>query len=116
MIDRRSGMRGTLPLQLGDMVRGRVVQTEMSFVAEEEHRGCREALGHRGDAEDGVGGRERLLPHDRRTHAAGMDEFAADDHTVCDAGHRLFGDEPVDEPVHLRQRVVDRHAPDYSRA
>jgi hypothetical protein len=44
-----------------------------------------------------------------------MDEFAADDHTVCDAGHRLFGDEPVDEPVHLRQRVLDRHAPDYSR-
>ena len=55
-------------------------------------------------------------PDDRRTHAAGMDEFAADDHTVCDAGHRLFGDEPVDEPIHLRQRVVDRHAADHSRA
>ncbi len=109
-------MRGSLPLQLGDMVRGRVVQAEMSFVAEQEHRGCREALGHRGDAEYGVGGRERVLPHDRRSDPAGMDELAADDHAVGDAGHRFLGDERIDEPIHFRQRVVHRHAPDYSCA
>ena len=60
--------------------------------------------------------RERVAPHGRRSDAAGMDELAVDDHAVRDAGHRLLGDEPVDEPIHLRQRVVDRHAPDYSCA
>ncbi len=109
-------MGGALPLQLGDVVRGRVVQAEMPFIAEEEHRGRGEALGHRGDAEHGLGGRERVLPHGRRSDAAGVEQVAADDHAIRDAGDRLLGDEPVDEPIHLRQRVVDRHAADYSRA
>ena len=56
------------------------------------------------------------LPHDRRSDAAGMQELAADDHAVRDAGHRLLGDERIDQAIHLGQRVVDRHAPDYSRA
>ena len=109
-------MGRTLTLQLRDMIRGRVVQTQVSFVAKQEQRSCGEALGHRGDAEHGVGGRGRVLLDDRRSDAAGMDELAADDHAVRDAGHRLLGDERIDQAIHLGKRVVDRHAPDYSRA
>ena len=38
MIAGAPGCGRTLPLKLGDMVRGRVVQTELSFVAEQEYR------------------------------------------------------------------------------
>ena len=116
MIAGAPGCEGRCPCSSGTWSAAAIVQTEMSFVAEQEHRGCREALGHRGDAEDGVGGRERVAPRDRRSDAAGMDELAVDDHAVRDAGHRLLVDERIEQAIHLSQRVVDRHAPDYSRA
>ena len=98
---RRSCVRRALSEQLGDVGRHPVVEIQMALVAEQQHRGGREALGHGGDPEHRVGGRRVLVTHRGRSDTTRMDELAVHGHAVGHARDRLAADERVDEPVDL---------------
>jgi hypothetical protein len=86
--------------QLRHVPLGRIVERQLSFVAQLQDRHRGEALGHRGDPEDGVLVDRRLGVHVAQPGDAGMRKLAVDDDAPRRAGDvsrlRELGEQAVD--------------------
>ena len=84
---RRIARRIDERLHLRDVLLRRIVERQLAFVAQLQDGDRGEALGHRRDAEDRVGGDRRLRRHVAIAGDAGVRELAVDDHAPGRAGH-----------------------------
>jgi hypothetical protein len=104
----RGGVRGREPDagQRGHVPDGLVVQTQRALVAQQQDRGRREALGHRGDAEHGVGVRDRPGPlHASHAPAVGVHQLAVADDPERQTRLPALGGEGVDQVVHMPKEI-----------
>ena len=85
---------------LGHVALGRIVERQLTLVAQLEDRHRGEALRHRRDAEDRVGVDRRLRRHVAESGRAGVRELAVDDDAPRRARRvrlrRVVAQEPVD--------------------
>ena len=96
----------------GDVGRDRIVESQPALVAQQEERGRRERLRHRGDPEHGVRVRPPLLAVADRAGARRMDEPAVTNHAPGHARDPRLALEALEAGVDRGQQVVERgHAP-----
>ncbi len=89
--------------ELGNVALGRIVERELSLVAQPHDAERREALRHRRDPEDGVGIDRRLRADVAVAGGPDVRQPAVDDDAVGDARHARPLGERLDEAVDLRE-------------
>ena len=98
--------------QLRDVLRHGVVEVQPPLVAQPEDQRRRERLGHRGDAEHGVGVRGARLADERFAEASGVHQFAVADDAPGDTRHPPLIAEAGEAAVDGAERLLDRgHRP-----
>jgi len=74
-----------------------IVRRPEALVVQDHHRGARDRLGHREDAEEGVGRKRLAARQVLRPHSVDVHEAAA----AGDQGDRASQHAAVDQPPHL---------------
>ena len=116
---RRVGCRIFQRCKFRHVLLRRIVERELAFVAQLEDRHRGEALGHRGDTEDGVGVRRRFRLEVAIPRRAGVHQLAVDDDAPRRTGDVVGGSEVLKEPVDVGEvrlsRQRERQADDRDR-
>ena len=94
-------------LHFGHIVFGEIVEAELAVVAQLEDRERGERLGHRGDAEQAVGGDGPLVGDVLDAEALHIGKLAVLDDAIDDAGHVLIGLKSGEKRVDFGGELVE---------